>query len=132
METTANILGPILAIFGLLMILGGVGGLLYSLWPHPNSRQMRRNSSLRISLPLRKSVRMFLLPTVSIVVTLLLLVVLGIALLVRLAPVQMDQMTPAQGRLLDIAGGMILLSIGALLGFAGGRLATSRAISASN
>ena len=75
---------------------------------------------------------MFLLPTVSIVVTLLLLVVLGIALLVWLAPVQMDQMTPAQGRLLDIAGGMILLSISALLGFAGGRLATSRAISASN
>ena len=33
METTANILGPILLVIGLLMILGGTGGLLYYYWP---------------------------------------------------------------------------------------------------
>ena len=33
METTANILGPILFVVGLLMILGGTGALFYSLWP---------------------------------------------------------------------------------------------------
>ena len=38
METTANILGPILLIVGLLMILGGTGGLFYSLWPRSKKR----------------------------------------------------------------------------------------------
>ena len=132
METTAPILGPILAVVGLLMILGNVGVLLYSSWPRSKRQQVRCESSFRIPLRLRKSVQMALLPTVSMVVTLLVLVILGIALLVWLAPVPMEQMTPARSRLLDIAVGMILLSTGALLGFAGGRLAVSRGVSASN
>ena len=126
METTAPILGPILAVVGLLMILGSVGVLFYSSWPRSKRQQVRCESSFRILLRLRKSVQVSHLPTVSMVVTLLVLVALGIALLVWLAPVQMERMTPAQGRLLDIAVGMILLSIGALLGFAGGRLVVSR------
>ena len=33
METTAPILGSIFAVVGLLMIFGGAGALMYSLWP---------------------------------------------------------------------------------------------------
>ena len=132
METTAPILALILAVVGLLMILGSVGVLFYSSWPRSKRQQMRCESSFRIPLRLRKSVQMALLPTVSMVVTSLVLVILGIALLFWLAPVPMERMTPAQSRLLDIAVGMILLSAGALLGFAGGRLAAGRARGASN
>ena len=38
METTANIIGPILLVVGLLMILGATGALLYSLWPRSHKQ----------------------------------------------------------------------------------------------
>ncbi len=125
METTAPILGPILAIVGLLIILGSFGVLFYSSWPQLKRQQIRCNSSFRMPLRLRKSVQMSFLYTVSTVATLLVLVALGIALLLWLAPVPMERMTPAQSKLLEIAVGMVLLSVGALLGFAGGRLAVN-------
>ena len=58
------------------------------------------------------------------------LAVLGVSILVWLAPVPADAYTPAQDRLLDIADWMVKASIGALLGFAGGR-AASRHIDSS-
>ncbi len=33
METTANILGPILLVVGLLIVFVSTGALFYSLWP---------------------------------------------------------------------------------------------------
>ena len=38
METTANILGPILLVVGLLMIIGATGALFYSLWPRAHKQ----------------------------------------------------------------------------------------------
>ena len=69
------------------------------------------------------------LSAVSIVGLLFGLVGLGVSLLVWLAPVPAVEMTPAQDRLINIADWMTKASIGALLGFAGGRLAGSRASS---
>jgi hypothetical protein len=54
-------------------------------------------------------------------------VVTGVSLLVWLAPVSAEEITPAQDTLLNIADGMTKVSLGSLLGFAGGRLAVSRA-----
>lgn len=65
--------------------------------------------------------------TFSIVVLLLGFVVVGLSFLVWLAPVSAVEMTPAQDRLINIADWMTKASVGALLGFAGGRLAGSRA-----
>ena len=62
-------------------------------------------------------------PTLSIVVLLLGFGVVGMSLLVWLAAVPAVEMTPAQDRLINIADWMTKASIGALLGFAGGRLA---------
>ena len=67
------------------------------------------------------------LSTVSIAGLLFGLVGLGVSILVWLAPVPVVDMTLAQDRLINIADWMTKASVGALLGFAGGRLAGSRA-----
>ena len=75
---------------------------------------------------------MSFIPTILVVSCLLGFVVVGLSILVWLAPVSAVEMTPAQDRLIDIADWMTKASIGALLGFAGSRLAGSRANAASN
>ena len=70
---------------------------------------------------------MSLIPTILVFGCLFAFVVVGVGLLVWLAPVQTGEMTPAQERLLDIADWMTKASAGALLGFAGGRLGVSKA-----
>ena len=60
------------------------------------------------------------------------LAVLGISVLVWLAPVPSEAYTPAQESLLDIADWMVKASVGALLGFAGGRAASRLAASSSS
>lgn len=59
------------------------------------------------------------------------LAVLGVSILVWLSPVPSEAYTPAQERLLDIADWMVKASVGALLGFAGGR-AASRYVNSSS
>ena len=71
------------------------------------------------------------IPTILVVSCLLGFVVVGLSILVWLAPVSAAEMTPAQDKLIDIADWMTKASIGALLGFAGSKLATSRTSSAS-
>ena len=61
-----------------------------------------------------------------ITVILLGFVVVGVSLLIWLAPVSAEEMTPAQDSLISIADWMTKASVGALLGFAGGRLAGNR------
>ena len=56
---------------------------------------------------------------------------LGVSILVWLAPVPADAYTPAQDSLLTIADWMVKASVGALLGFAGGRAAARHADSLS-
>ena len=75
---------------------------------------------------------MSVLSTVAVVIILLGFIALGLSILIWLAPVQMEEMTPAQDRLINIADWMAKSSAGALLGFAGGRLAAGRARGASN
>ena len=62
-----------------------------------------------------------------VTVILLGFVVVGVSLLIWLAPVSAEEMTPAQDSLINIADWMTKASVGALLGFAGGRLAGNRA-----
>jgi len=66
------------------------------------------------------------LSTFSVLGLLFGLAVLGVSLLIWLAPVSAEEMTPAQDRLINIADWMTKASVGALLGFAGGRLAGNR------
>ena len=47
----------------------------------------------------------------------------GIGVMVWLAPITEGDMTPARARLLDAGDWMLKASIGLILGFAGGRLA---------
>ena len=56
---------------------------------------------------------------------------LGVSILVWLAPVPADAYTPAQESLLAIADWMVKASVGALLGFAGGRAAARHVDSSS-
>ena len=74
---------------------------------------------------------MSLSSTVSIVALLLGLVVLGVGLLAWLAPIQAEEITPSQDRIINIADWMTKASVGALLGFAGARLAISRSDNSS-
>ena len=60
------------------------------------------------------------------------LAILGVSILMWLSPVPSEAYTPAQERLLDIADWMVKASVGALLGFAGGRAATRYATSSSD
>ena len=64
--------------------------------------------------------------TVGVVGLLLALILLGGGVLVWMAPVPAEDMTPAREILLNIADWMIKASAGAILGFAGSRLAVRR------
>lgn len=57
---------------------------------------------------------------------LLALILVGGGVLVWMAPVPAEDMTPARDILLNIADWMIKASVGAILGFAGSRLALRR------
>ena len=67
------------------------------------------------------------LATAGVLIVLFGLVVLGGGVLVWLAPVPAEEMTPARELLLNIADWMIKASVGALLGYAGSRLAVRKA-----
>ena len=58
------------------------------------------------------------------------LIVFGVGILVFLAPVPADQITPAQETLLTVADGMIKLSVGAILGLGGSQLVRGKGIGA--
>ena len=66
------------------------------------------------------------LTTAGVLIVLFGLVVLGGGVLVWMAPVTAEDMTPAREILLNVADWMIKASVGALLGFAGSRLAVRR------
>ena len=61
--------------------------------------------------------------TIAAVVVLFALILLGGGVLVWLAPVPADELTPAQTNLIYLGDTMVKGAIGAILGFAGGRLA---------
>ena len=61
----------------------------------------------------------------SLLISLFGLVVIGVGILAFLAPVPADGMTPAQESLLVIGDGMVKVSVGAILGLGGARLATA-------
>ena len=64
--------------------------------------------------------------TASVLIVLFGLIILGGGVLVWMAPVPAEDMTPARELLLNIADWMIKASAGAVLGFAGSRLALRR------
>ncbi len=64
--------------------------------------------------------------TVGVIGLLSALMLVGGGVLVWMAPVPAEDMTPAREILLNIADWMIKASVGALLGFAGSRLAVRR------
>ena len=64
--------------------------------------------------------------TVGVIGLLLALILVGGGVLVWMAPVPAEDMTPARDILLNIADWMIKASVGAILGFAGSRLAVRR------
>ena len=66
------------------------------------------------------------LTTAGVLIVLFGLVVLGGGVLVWMAPVTAEDMTPAREILLNVADWMIKASVGAILGFAGSRLAVRR------
>ena len=66
------------------------------------------------------------LATAGVLIVLFGLVILGGGVLVWMAPVPAEDITPAREILLDIADWMIKASAGAILGFAGSRLAIKR------
>ena len=66
------------------------------------------------------------LTTAGVLIVLFGLVVLGGGVLVWMAPVPAEEMTPAREIMLNIADWMIKASVGAILGFAGSRLAMRR------
>ena len=61
--------------------------------------------------------------TAGVLVVLFGLIILGGGVLVWMAPVPAEDMTPARELLLNVADWMIKASAGAILGFAGSRLA---------
>ena len=64
--------------------------------------------------------------TVGVVGLLLALILVGGGVLVWMAPVPAEDITPAREILINIADWMIKASVGAILGFAGSRLAVRR------
>lgn len=64
--------------------------------------------------------------TIGVIGLLLALILVGGGVLVWMAPVPADDMTPAREILINIADWMIKASVGAIIGFAGSRLAVSR------
>lgn len=71
------------------------------------------------------------LATAGVLIVLFGLVFLGGGVLVWLAPVPVEDMTPARELLLNIADWMIKASVGAILGYAGSRLAVRKANTAT-
>ena len=61
-------------------------------------------------------------PTLRYIAMLATIAVVGIGILVWLAPVPDSEMTPAQASLLNIGDWIVKASIGAMLGFGGARL----------
>ena len=64
-----------------------------------------------------------------VLLALLIIFLLGGVVLVWLAPVPADRLTPAQDDLIELTHGLMLLSLGAILGilgFVGGRRAAGR------
>ena len=61
--------------------------------------------------------------TIAALVVLFALILLGGGVLVWLAPVPADELTPAQTNLIYLGDTMVKGAIGAILGFAGARLA---------
>ena len=64
--------------------------------------------------------------TASVLIVLFGLIILGGGVPVWMAPVPAEDMTPAREILLNVADWMIKASAGAILGFAGSRLAVRR------
>ncbi len=62
-------------------------------------------------------------PTFGYIVMLATVAIVGIGLLIWLAPVTKAEMTPAQESLLNIGDWIVKASVGAMLGFGGARLA---------
>ncbi len=60
------------------------------------------------------------------------LVIIGIGIMAGLADVPADSFTPAQDSLLTVADWMVKASVGAILGFAGGRAASRHSDSSSS
>ncbi|MCY3692622.1 MAG: hypothetical protein OXI54_09155 [Chloroflexota bacterium] len=71
------------------------------------------------------------LATAGVLIVLFGLIILGGGVLVWMAPVPAEDMTPAREILLNIADWMIKASVGAILGFAGSRLAVRRSSAAT-
>ncbi|MYE53578.1 MAG: hypothetical protein F4X34_00055 [Chloroflexi bacterium] len=63
------------------------------------------------------------IPTKWVFISLFAIGLVGIGLMVWLAPITEAEMTPARARLLDAGDWMLKASVGLILGFAGGRLA---------
>lgn len=63
------------------------------------------------------------MPLRGILIILFAIAVVGLVILVWLAPVSAADMTPAQDRLLNVGDWMLKAAIGAILGFAGANLA---------
>ena len=57
-----------------------------------------------------------------LLLALLTLIMMGVGILVYLAPVPVDRLTPAQGNLLVIGDWMVKVCVGAILGLGGARL----------
>lgn len=70
-------------------------------------------------------------PLRGILIILFAIAIVGLVILVWLAPVTAADMTPAQDRLLNVGDWMLKASIGAILGFAGANLAARNGSSAS-
>ena len=58
-----------------------------------------------------------------LLLALLTLIMMGVGILVYLAPVPVDRLTPAQENLLIIGDWMVKVCVGAILGLGGARLA---------
>ena len=69
--------------------------------------------------------------TVGVIGLLLALILVGGGVLVWMAPVPAEDITPARDNLINIADWMIKASVGAILGFAGSRLAARKARTAT-
>lgn len=135
MDTFAPILGMTMMVIGLLLFMVSVGRLLWALARSdapdpPQERPPRR----RLLLPrlvanqerplMNKNWSNLLVPGVLFA---LLTLVLGGGVLVWLAPVPAEELTPAQNNLIYLGDTMVKGAMGAVLGFAVSRLAARRA-----
>ena len=65
------------------------------------------------------------IPPLSLLISLFALVIIGVGILVFPTPVPADRLTPAQENLLVIGDWMVKVSVGAILGLGGSRLAST-------